>query len=528
MPHLVSYFLAIAIASACLSWLADNPGSIMVNWQGYIWDTNIFQVTILLSFLTITVIILWNIFRNIWQAPAAISSLINQRREKRGFEALSSGLIAVGAGDRTLAIQCATQARASLPYEPMTHLLRAQAAQLAGDRAMSRRIFETMLATPNTEAFGLRGLFLEAEYEGELEVARQLAERAVKLNPKLSWSVNALFDIQCRNSQWDAALTTLAIAKKHGHFGKKTTDRRRAVLLAGKAQACEDDEDLERALVLSLEAHNLAPDLVAAAAVAGRLLSAKGNTIKATKVLRKTWKRFPHPELAVAYAYTQLGDSPKDRLKRVQELASITPDSVEGPIAIANAAIEARDFDTARTVLTPLIEKHLTRRVCKLMARIEEEDTSNTGGVREWLSRAVNSSHDPVWTADGIISDTWLPVSPVTGTVDSFQWRVPVELASSNSSQMGVQKIDELGDINGKLKAVVDNVIENNVEDCTISQDEKAEFFETINELGTSKINKSKKVPSNALTIIHEKPEKFVQTVEKQDSQVTNNNTAEN
>ena len=234
MLRLVVYFLVIAALAAILSWLADNPGSIIVNWQGYIWNTDVFELAIILSVLSASTILFWTVLRSIWKSPAAIGNFFNRRREKRGLEALSSGLIAIGAGDRSLATRYAIQARKSLPNEPMTHLLRAQAAQLAGDRSTSRRIFEAMLATPDTEALGLRGLFLEAEKEGEKEAARQFAERAVKLNLKLSWPVDALFDIQCRSSDSDGALETLGVARKQGHIEKPAADRRRAVLLAGR------------------------------------------------------------------------------------------------------------------------------------------------------------------------------------------------------------------------------------------------------------------------------------------------------
>ena len=443
MLRLVVYFLVIAALAAVLSWLADNPGSIIVNWQGYIWNTDVFELAIILSVLSALTILLWTALRSIWQSPAAIGNFFNRRREKRGLEALSSGMIAIGAGDRSLATRYAIQARKSLPNEPMTHLLRAQAAQLAGDRSTSRRIFEAMLASPDTEALGLRGLFLEAEKEGEKEAARQFAERAVKLNPKLSWPVDALFDIQCRSSDWDGALETLAVARKHGHIEKPAADRRRAVLLAGQAQDAEDN-DPERAMNLALEAHKLAPNLVPAAAVAGRLLASRGSTPRATKVLQQAWRKSPHPDLAVAYAYARLGDSPRDRLERVKQLAALTPNVSESPIAVANAAIEAREFDVARQALEPLTEGRLSQRVCTLMARIEGEQHNNAGAVREWLARAVNAPRDPAWTADGVVSDTWLPVSPVTGALDAFQWRVPVEANEPRDKEFLAQKIEEL------------------------------------------------------------------------------------
>ena len=333
-------------------------------------------------------------------------------------------MIAIGAGDGSLALRYAGQARKALPNEPLTHLLRAQTAQLVGDRATSRRIFEAMLSSPDTEQLGLRGLFLEAQREGEREAARQFAERALKLNPKLGWPVEALFDLQCRAEDWQGALDTLAIGQRNNLVDKTVANRRRAVLLTAQAQAAEDAA-ADKALELAREAHRLAPDLVPAAAIAGRILAAQGNTPRAARVLLRTWRLSPHPDLAAAYAYARPGDSPRDRLNRMRHLARLTPHDSEGPIALAITAIEAREWDEARSALEPLLEGRLTQRVATLMARIEGEQHGHTGRVREWLARAVNAPRDPAWTADGVVSDRWAPVSPVTGALDAFRWRVP-------------------------------------------------------------------------------------------------------
>src|SRR5690606_19677364 len=134
-------------------------------------------------------------------------------------------------------------------------------------------------------------------------------------------------------------------------------------------------------------------------------------------------------DLATVYAYARIGDSPRDRLTRVKQLTLLYPNSAEGPIAVANTAIEAKDYDEARAALETLREGRLTQRVCLLMARIEGEQHGDKGRVREWLARAVNAPRDPAWTADGVVSEQWQPRSPVTGALDAFQWRVPVELA---------------------------------------------------------------------------------------------------
>lgn len=443
MVRVVVFLLLVVAIASGLSWLADRPGSLLINWQGYEIRTSVFRAVVLLALVMGLLVVTWSILRGVWHLPAGVGDFFNRRREKRGLEALSSGLLAIGSGDRSLATRYAVQARKSLPNEPLTHILRAQAAQMAGDRQTARRIFESMLGQPQTEAFGLRGLFLEAEREGEAEAARQFAQRALEINPRLTWPVSALFDAQCKTSEWAAALKTLAIARKHGQIEKPVADRRRAVLLTAQAQELEDS-DPEHAMKLAEEAHQLAPDLIPATAIAGRLEASRGNVRKATKILERGWRKQPHPDIATAYAYARIGDSPRDRLNRAKKLAALSPHSIEAPIAIAHAAIEAHDFETARSVLMPLTSGRLTQRVCTLMARIESEDGGNVGAVREWLARAVNAPRDPAWTADGIIADDWAPVSPVTGALDAFQWRVPVETAEPRDSAILAEKIEEL------------------------------------------------------------------------------------
>ncbi len=443
MIRLILYLVGVGLLATGLAWLADRPGQMVLQWQGYEIETTVFRAVVIFAFLIGLAIFLWSLARQLWNSPAALGRIVNRRRQERGLEALSSGMIAIGAGDRSQAMRHAIQARKALPNEPLTHLLRAQAAQLSGDRTTARRIFEAMLGSKETEQLGLRGLFLEAEREGEHEAARQFAERALRLNPQLGWPIDALFELQCRASDWVGALNTLAAGKRSGHFEKAVADRRRGVILTAQAQALEDS-NAERALTLAMEAHSLAPDLVEAGAIAGRLFSSRGQTSKVARVIEQTWRRAPHPDLAVAYAYARPGDSPKDRLDRVKNLARTTPHSVEAPIAVAHAAIEAHDWTEARKALAPLVDGRLSQRVCTLMARIEGEQFGDAGRVREWLARATNAPRDPAWTADGIVAERWAAISPVTGTLDAFQWKVPVEQKGTQDEELALAKLEEL------------------------------------------------------------------------------------
>ena len=140
----------------------------------------------------------------------------------------------------------------------MTALLRAQTAQLRGDRDAARRAFESMLDRPETQLLGVRGLFLEAARRNDTEAARALAEQAVKRDPRLAWGVNALFDMQARAGDYEGALDTLAIARQNGHVDQDVSLRRRAVLLTAEARELEASNP-DKALTLANEALRLAP-----------------------------------------------------------------------------------------------------------------------------------------------------------------------------------------------------------------------------------------------------------------------------
>lgn len=424
MIRALFYILLVAGLALLFAWFAENPGQITIDWPGYQIDIPLFRFTVAILILAGLTYIAVTLLSRIFGSPKRLRRFLNRRRETRGYMALRRGIFAVGAGDETTATQYAVEARRALRDEPLTMLLDAQAAQLSGDHRGAQRLFEAMSENPETRLLGLRGLFLEASREKQMVAAEQYAARAMQLNPSLQWPVNALFDMQCRNRNWQGALETLSIARTHRHVNRQLFDRRKAVLLTAQAYGLEDSET-GRALDLAIEAHRLEPSLVPAAVIAGRIYSSQGSTAKAARVLAKTWQYNAHPELAMGYAYARPGDSPRDRLDRIKSLIVLNPDEIEARIALATAAVDAREWEEAREALEPMLDKTATARVCALMARIEGGQHRDAGRVREWLARAVRAPRDPVWMADGVIFSEWQPVSPITGRLDAFEWRVP-------------------------------------------------------------------------------------------------------
>jgi HemY protein len=428
MIRVVIFLVAASLLALGVVWLADRPGQISITWLGHQIDTSIMVTAGALVALVVVAVALWSLIRFVLRSPHRVASSMKERRRRKGFEAVSQGLIAVGAGDARAAQRFATQAQANASSEPLTLLLQAQSAQLSGDRAGAEAAFRAMAQRGDTRLLGLRGLYVEAQRHNDLRAARMFAEEAAKHAPALSWAGQVVLEFRCAAQDWDGALAILDGNRNAGVLDRAAYRRQRAVLLTAKALAAEEgDRDTARAA--ALEAVKLAPDLVPAAALAGRLLAESGEARKAAKIIEAAWKTNPHPDLADAYAHVRLAASARERLARIESLVRLGPRDVEAALAVARAALDAREFATARKALEPLAAAP-TQRVATLMAELEELEHGDEGRAREWMSRALHAPRDPAWTADGFLSDRWLPVSPVSGRLDAFQWKVPVaELA---------------------------------------------------------------------------------------------------
>lgn len=421
------FFLAVLVGLAFgFAWLADRPGEVTFVWQGWRVETDVMTAAIAAVAGIVVVIFVLGILRAIWHTPGSIGAFFGRRRREKGWAALSRGMIAVGAGDLGTAIKASGEARQILADEPLAQLLEAQSAQLIGDRSGAKKAFEAMLETPATRLLGLRGLYVEAVRWGDGEAAARHAAAANSAAPKLSWAAHALVEYRSQARDWLGALETIDRNRRNGIVDKATARRQRAVILTGDGLEREQSHpDVVR--TNALEAHGLAPDLVPAACLAARLLGRAGDLRKAAKVLETTWKLDPHPEIAETYARLRPGDSTKDRLVRIRDLAKVRAHHPECALALARAEIDARDFEAARRSLEPFVAQGPSRRVCLMMAEIEQGQHGNAGAARGWLARAVVAPRDKCWVADGWVSDHWMPVSPISGKLDAFEWKLPPE-----------------------------------------------------------------------------------------------------
>lgn len=164
MVRLFIFLLVILGLGWGFSWLADRPGIISITWQDQLIETSVMVAATMVVALVAIVMLLWWIIGVVWTSPHSVRRYFRARKRDRGYQALSTGLIAAGAGNAIMARKMSLRTRGllSADQEPLIHLLEAQAALIEGRHDDARRKFEQMADDPETRELGLRGLYMEA------------------------------------------------------------------------------------------------------------------------------------------------------------------------------------------------------------------------------------------------------------------------------------------------------------------------------------------------------------------------------
>ncbi len=497
----VLFFLALILAAGFgFSWIADRPGDISLVWEGQSYQTTLLVAVTALVALVALVMAFWWVIRTLWTSPHSVRRFFRARKRDRGYQALSTGLIAAGAGNALLARKMSARARGLIraDQEPLIRVLDAQTALIEGRHDEARRLYQEMSDDPETRELGLRGLYVEANRLGAHEAARQYAETAAEHAPYLPWAAKATLEYRCRAGHWDDAIRLLDQQRIANVLDRHEADRLKAVLLTARAQ---DQLEAEPAAARdsALKALKLAKDLVPAAIIAAKAYVREDNLRKAASTLEQVWKIEPHPEIAAAYIRARSGDSAADRLKKAEKLEALKPNNYESLLAVAEAALDAQDFKRARAKAEAAARMGSRERVYLLLADIEEAETGDQGRIRHWMGQALKAPRDPAWVADGHVSGRWMPISPVTGRLDAFEWKTPFDQlegpVEEGSLSQGEQALASLPPVRDQSQVSAESVDAGEPEMVVVDQAKPA----SSKPIAT---NGAMKVPAEAATSI--------------------------
>ncbi|WP_316014467.1 heme biosynthesis protein HemY [Roseobacter sp. HKCCA0434] len=425
-------FVALVTAAAFgVMWVMEQDGGLTVAIGGREYPFSPVEVLVFVLIALVVLAILLKLagflvalMRFFAGDETAVSRYFDRNRERRGFNALGEAMMLNASGDGKAALARARSADKKLARPELTRLVTAQAAELAGERAVAEEEYKAMLTDPRTRFVGIHGLMRQRLAMGETETALKLAEKAFALRPKHEALLGTLFTLQTEQDHWRGARRTLAAQVKAGTLPRDVANRRDAMLNLALARTAIAEENYGEEADAALEAHRLSPDHVAASVAASRVHLHRESPRAAQRVLLKTWKLNPHPDLAAAYAAIEPEESAAARRKRFEPLVKANPDHPETKMLVAEMAVAEEDFPAARRAMGTLATDQPTTRALALMAAIERGEGAEDRVVRAWLARALTAPVGPQWVCTNCrtIHSEWSAVCSNCDAFDTISW----------------------------------------------------------------------------------------------------------
>lgn len=460
MIRFALYSLALAAVLIVSGWFAVNPGQVTIDWLGWRIGAPVGLLALGVAAVALALALLFHLWLFLVAAPSRIAAWREARRRRRGYLALSRGMVAVAAGETAAARIAARRAGALIAAgeTPLPLLLAAQAAQLEGDETQAQHYFTVMLERPETEFLGLRGLLAQAARAGDMPHALRLAQRAYELKPNTPWVSTALFDLLIRQGEWLAAEKIIERADKRHVLPHARAQRYVAILAHAQSLQAERLGHAADALRLARRAHRLVPQMPPLAARLATLLIRDGHKREAAKVIEQTWPHSPQPELARLYGEAKPESDPLKQLGQVEHLAKLAPDHLESRLALARAAMAAGLWGKARSQLAAVtgmggreddanaaagngIAGDPPARAFRLLAELEEAEHGDAAAARRALERAGFARPDETWTCRdcGARALDWTPLCPGCQAFDTLEWASPrpVAVLAATSGRAG-------------------------------------------------------------------------------------------
>ena len=389
----------------------------------------------------------------------AVSRFFYKNRERKGFEALADGMVALASGESKLAVTKAARAEKYLKRPELTNLITAQAAEALNDKPKAYEFYKKLLKDDRTRFVGVIGIMKQKLSEGDTDLALKLAERAFSLKPKHEKTQDFLLNLQAKKEDWSGARRTLSAKLKYGTLPRDVHRRRDAVLALSEAKSILAEGKNIEAREAAIEANRLSPDLIPAATMAARSYMEGGKVKNALRVIKKAWEVRPHPDLATVFLEVTEKEDHIYRIKSFKSLSRVQANHNETKMFLAELYVSSEDFDAARLVINDLVQSVPTARLLTIRAAISKGEGADDELVRGLLNEALKASRGAQWVCENCsqVHVHWVSVCVNCSSLDTLSWKeMPIESNFNlpNPAELLLESDEfEEGDINIAVSA---------------------------------------------------------------------------
>jgi len=354
-------------------------------------------------------------------------------KNQKGYDAFLQGMIALVNKDFKRAVTETRNVNKYLKDESLSLLLNSETLKVEKKFNELNNIYEKMLKNEHTNLLGLRGLMEHNLRIQDYHHAFIYGEQLFNLNPRIDKLYETLLNIIAKTNNWQKLLRINDQSLKQKIINKTVHSQNKSIALYEIAKIKHNSSESE-AIDLMEKAIKLRENFSPYISFYTQLLINNHKLDRARKLLAKTWKAFPHPDLKneIKLLAKAMQISFYDLTKYITS-NSISDD--ESKILVGESLIEKKDWEGAKNQIKSLLTHQPSKEVCLLMAKIEEGDSGNPQKINAWVSRSNLGKLSKIWVCQisGIPQSQWAPVSN-QGYFNSLEWKyrdTMIELSGS-------------------------------------------------------------------------------------------------
>jgi HemY protein len=420
MRAIVKLLVIAALAVAAAWWIDHLTGGLSLQVGSLTIQTSLPVAVLVVLVLLVVLFAAFRVLNALFGFHHVVRRHGTRRNRQKGDDAVTRTLIALAAREPADARRESARARRYLGDTPQTLLLAAYAGSIAGNDTEAEAAFEKLAHRKDSAFLGLRGLLRQAVAREDWARAAELARDAEKAHPGAAWLAAERTQLAVRTGNWREALQLTKGDASNAALG---------------AAAAEAEQDPSAAHKLAKEAWKRDRLLAPAAIAYARRLRAAGREKAAQDVLRETYTKAPHPELA-EFA---LAPSP-DRMTRLKAATNFTSGNAAHPetqFLLARASLDAgltgealRHAEAARGAG---MNQHRLYLLMADIAAADGDDETHRDRQRDALRRAAAADADPAWCCEacGSVHTQWHAACPTCHNAGRIRWAVPARAAAA-------------------------------------------------------------------------------------------------
>lgn len=432
--YLIKIFLIVGVAVI----LATQSGQVEMTWNGYSIRAQLGLVAFSAFMLFLLTILLTGIFTRLSLWPRELVRSHRERRRAKGYKAMLQSLTFAATGDQPRAYAQAVRAQKLLPEDEqgLSLLLQAQSLSREGTHSDLQQPYQLLLKNADTALLGLQGLTQNAILAGDFAKALQLAQEAVKANPKNYNLLKTRYDLELRNQCWSDALLTLDRAQKYKVIDKGLALRDRQILfliLGDLAKAGNRPEEMKK---LYKNAYKINENFVPAVTRLAETYLIEGARHKALSLVQKCWKHTGHSDLIALWEKlvpAQKSGQNHTKFRWFQWVSDFHPDNLAGLVALASAAIDEEMWGEARAALAKAEKIEPVAAIYHAWVRLEEKTSNRPDVIRQWLDRAYAAPKGEGWVCNrtGRRYQNWVGVTEPDGLFGTLVFKEDEQVSIS-------------------------------------------------------------------------------------------------